>query len=75
MHFWKGRGAIDDPQLFLNGNRIKAVNETRFLGLIFDRRLTFQSHIKDLKKRCLKSLDVLKVVGHTDWGADRKVLL
>ena len=75
MHFWKGRGAIAEPNIFINGNQIKAVEETRFLGLIFDRRLTFLSHIRDLKTRCLKSLDVLKVVSHTDWGADRKVLL
>ena len=74
MHFWKGNG-ISEPNIFINGSRIKAVDETRFLGLIFDRKLTFLSHIKDLKTRCLKSLDVLKVVGHTDWGADRKVLL
>ena len=54
---------------------VKAVDETRFLGLIFDKRLTFQSHIEDLKTRCLKSLNVLKVVSSTDWGADSKVLL
>ena len=74
MHFWNGQ-QIKDPTIYLNGTLIKAVEEARFLGLIFDRRLTFHSHIKDLKLRCLKSLDVLKVVGHTDWGADRKVLL
>ena len=28
-----------------------------------------------LKTNCLKALDILKVVGHTDWGADRKTLL
>ena len=78
IHFWEGK-QIEDPKIEINGSKgrvpIKAVNETRFLGLIFDRRLTFKSHIRDLKLRCLKSLDVLKVVGHTDWGADRKVLL
>ena len=78
MHFWKGT-KIEDLSIQIDSPDgkvpIKAVNETRFLGLIFDRRLTFNSHIRDLKTRCLKSLDVLKVVGHTDWGADRKVLL
>ena len=28
-----------------------------------------------LKARCLKALDILKVVGSTDWGADRNILL
>ena len=74
IHFWKGR-AVADPNIYINRTKIKAVDETRFLGLIFDKRLTFHSHIKDLKTRCLKSLNVLKVVSHTDWGADSKVLL
>ena len=74
IHFWKGT-KIADPSIFLNRTKITAVNEARFLGLIFDRKLTFKSHIQDLKLRCLKSLNVLKVVSHTDWGADSKVLL
>ena len=78
IHFWKGNN-IEDVRIDIDSKDgrvpIKSVNETRFLGLIFDRKLTFLSHIRDLKTRCLKALDVLKVVGHTDWGADRKVLL
>ena len=74
IHFWKGR-SVPDPTIYINRTKIKAVDETRFLGLIFDKRLTFHSHIRDLKTRCLKSLNVLKVVSHTDWGADSKVLL
>ena len=74
IHFWKGR-TVKDPEIYINGTKIKAADEARFLGLIFDKRLTFQSHIRDLKTRCLKSLNVLKVVSNTDWGADSKVLL
>ena len=47
----------------------------KFLGLIFDTKLTFKNHIKYLKTSCQKALDILRVVGHTDWGADRIVLL
>ena len=47
----------------------------KFLGLVFDRLLTFRAHVKYLKTVCDKSLDVLRVVGHTDWGADKVVLL
>ena len=74
IHFWKGQ-KIPDPELWLGSDRITAVTQARFLGLIFDRRLTFRNHILDLKTKCLKSLDVLKVVGNTEWGADRKTLL
>ena len=54
---------------------MKVVKEAKFLGLIFDTKLTFKSHIQYLKTSCQKALDILRVVGHTDWGADRIVLL
>ncbi len=34
-----------------------------------------QTHNKYVKKKCLKTLDILHVVAHLDWGADRAVLL
>ena len=64
-----------DPELTLYGNPIKIVPETKFLGLIFDNKLSFLPHIKMLKAKCLKALDILKVVSSTDWGADRTILL
>ena len=56
-------------------NTYKIVKEVKFLGLIFDMKLTFKNHIQYLKTSCQKALDILCVVGHTDWGADRIVLL
>ena len=53
----------------------KVVTEAKFLGVIFDQTLSHSSHVKYLKTSCLKVLDILKVVGHTDWGADQKPLL
>ena len=51
------------------------MKETKFLGLIFDNKLTFLPHIKMLKTKCLKALDILKVVSSSDWGADKTILL
>ena len=36
---------------------------------------SFIPHINQLKAKCQKALDLLRVVAHTDWEADRKVLL
>ena len=44
------------------------------LGVTFDRKLSFIPHIKQLKAKCQKALNLLRVVAHTDWGADCKVL-
>ena len=46
-----------------------------FLGLVFDRRLTSRAHVTYLKTVCDKALKVLRVIGHTGWGADKAVLL
>ena len=73
--FTRCRGPFTEPSLTLNKSPIKVVHETRFLGLILDEKLTFQAHIKDLKCRCQKALDVLRVVSHTDWGAEKFTLL
>ena len=42
---------------------------------MFDNKLSFISHIKALKAKCLKALDILKVLSSSDWGGDRTVLL
>ena len=76
MHFCQLRKAYDDPVLTLDGISIPVVEETKFLGVIFYKtKLTFIPHIKKLKAKCPKALNLLRVVAHTDWGADRKVLL
>jgi hypothetical protein len=51
------------------------VNETKFLGIISDSKLTFKPHIANLEKKCLKAMNLLRVVAHTDWGADSTTLL
>ena len=43
--------------------------------LVFDRKLSLIPHIKYLKAKCLKALNLLKVLSHTSWGADRTTLL
>ena len=43
--------------------------------MIFDRKLTFDALIKYLKDRCLKALNLLRVVAHKDWGAGNATLL
>ena len=75
VHFCQLRKHHLDPQLYLNGTQIPTIVETKFLGLIFDSKLSFIPHITSLKSRCTKSLDLIKVLSNTTWGADRKVLL
>ena len=41
MHFCQMRKMHNDPDLNLNGTPIKVVKEYKYLGLIFDSRLSF----------------------------------
>ena len=45
------------------------------MGVIFVMRLSFVPHLNYLKKKALKDLNILKVIGNTEWGADQKVML
>ena len=75
VHFCNQRKHFAEPSVLLDKTPIKVVTEAKFLGIIFDRTLSYNSHVNYLKTNCLKALDILKVVGHTDWGADQKTLL
>ena len=75
VHFCQLRKVHNDPELNLYGSLIPVVEDFKFLGVLFDRKLSFIPHIKYLKAKCLKALNLLKVLSHTDWGADRTVLL
>ena len=75
VHFCQLRKVHDDPELYVYGSLIPVVDDFKFLGIIFDRKLSFIPHIKYLKAKCLKALNLLKVLSHTNWGADRTVLL
>ena len=74
VHFHKQR-IYTEPTLHLDGQAIPVKDEVKFLGLIFDQKLNFKAHVAYLKKKCQKALNILRVVGHTDWGADKSTLL
>ena len=70
IHFHQQYGFFLDPNILLGKTPIKVVKEATFLGLTFDIKLTFKNHVQYLQSSCQKALDILQVVGHTDWGAD-----
>ncbi|GBN31838.1 RNA-directed DNA polymerase from mobile element jockey [Araneus ventricosus] len=74
IHFCK-RPLHPDPELVLSGVPIRFQDNYKFLGLVFDKRLTFLPHIASLRKTCLRSLNILRTLSNTSWGADRSCLL
>ena len=74
VHFWKVKGS-QKPELTLNNKPIKVSAKAKFLGLIWDRGLTFQDHVQYLRGKCLKALGMFRVLSKSDWGADTHTLL
>ncbi|GBN99948.1 putative RNA-directed DNA polymerase from transposon X-element [Araneus ventricosus] len=74
VHFCRNRNINLDPNIHIRNAPVPVVNEIRFLGVIFDRKLTFLPHILHLRKKCERSLNILKVLSRTSWGADRTSL-
>ena len=55
VHFCQLRKQHDDPVLHLYGSPIPVVEESKFLGILFDRKLSFITRIKYRKAKCLKA--------------------
>ena len=75
MHFTRLRGVFPAPSLKLGRTSLRHVTETRFLGMTFDPKLYWTTHIKNLRTRCHRSLQLLTCLSHMTWGADRTTLL
>ena len=75
IHFHLQYVFFSDSNILLGKTPIKVVKEAKFRGLIFDTKLTFKNHILYLKTSCQKALDILRVVGYTDWGANCIIVL
>ena len=43
--------------------------------MIFDSKLTWNEHIKYIKAKAMRSLNLLKILSHSKYGSDRKTML
>ena len=75
VHFCCVRDVHSDPEIFINRCLISVSDTAKFLGVVFDKKITFLPHILNLRTRCDKWLNILKVLSNTSWGADRMSLL
>ncbi|GBM97901.1 hypothetical protein AVEN_228336-1 [Araneus ventricosus] len=62
VHFCRKRGLHLDPEIKLNDHVIPFESEIRFLGITFDKKLTFLPHVLNLRKRCERALSILRVL-------------
>ena len=75
IHFTKKRGMFPLLTLKLQQELIKVISEVKFLALVFDAKLSWIPHLKMLRSHCLQSMNLLKCLSCTSWGAERATLL
>ena len=74
--FSKKIDAEKEIELKIYNDNITFKNSVKFLGVIFDRKLTWNEHIKYyIVARFNKRINLLRALTGTDWGANKKTLI
>ena len=63
------------PKIRLDSTVLRYVDEVKFLGVIFTRKLCWKKHIDYLCQKAFKSLNLLRYISSKPWGQDTSVLI
>lgn len=61
--------------LNMYGKELERVKVFKFLGVHFDERLTWKTHICKVVSKCEKIINVLRCLAWNNWGADKRTHL
>ena len=59
------------PDLFLNGIKIKFAEQHKFLGMFLDPKLKWVTHLKYIKSKAARNLNLIKMLSQHKIGSDR----
>jgi len=60
--------------LKINGESVKVENKAKFLGIIFDSQLNWNSYISYIVDKCKKGLNLLRAISGNKWGANKNAV-
>ncbi len=66
---------LDTINLIISGKKIIFKTTCKLLGVIFDNHLTWKPHIDYIVDKTKKSLNVIRSISGTKWGAKKSILL
>ena len=65
---------IESINIYINNRMLEIVKEMKYLGIYFDNRLTFNTHIKYLAENSTKLIHMLGWSAKLQWGLGNKAL-
>ena len=74
LHFYNQWKLHLDPVLKLNNTEIPVIDQYKYLGVTFDCKLSFILHIRYLRIKCNKIIQLHRTIAHTDWGGSKETL-
>lgn len=75
VHFNKRNIKPGETELEIKIIKVKSSSSVRFLGVIIDYKLSFKEHVNFVEKKCLRSLNIIKYLRGTWWGASAQTLI
>ena len=64
-----------ESNLLINGVAIKVEKTAKFLGVIFDSKLTWNAHVAYIEEKCRKRLNLMRMVSGQSFGCNKTCLL
>ena len=74
VHFTRSKDTDTSAELHSGGTTIKPVTEAKYLGVIFDKELSFKSHVDSIVKKGTKFGLAIAGIARSRWGAGFKYL-
>lgn len=65
----------DDIQIDIKGHIIRGKEKAKFLGIVFDNKLKFDSQIEEIKGKVNKAVSILKYLNRVLWGMELNIAM
>lgn len=75
LRFTRRHNSPSPTNIKMNNKNLQVVSQHKYLGVIFDEKLTWKPHIEQLKADCMKRLNILKSLSTHGWGAHEDIML
>ena len=75
LHFNNKQINPGQTEIKIDEHIIKSSDSARFLGITYDYKMSFAPHLFNVKKKCMKALNIIKYLCGTWWGSDPETLI